>query len=47
MLALLDCMSAPLQIEFGLVVQGGPVVPPISSMSEDHKKPAIEDCLKM
>ena len=45
MLALLDCMSLPLLIDFGLVAQGGPVVPPIRSMSEEHQTLAIEDCI--
>ena len=45
MLALLGCMSALLLIDFGRVAQGGPAVPPIRSMSEEHQTLAIEDCI--
>ena len=45
MLAWLDCMG--LIADIGLVAKGGPVVPPISSMTEEQKTVAIEDCMKM
>ena len=47
MLAMLDCMSAALLIDIGLVAKGSPVAPPMRSMPEGQQKLAIEDCLKM
>ena len=43
-LAWLQCMGL---LGIGRDAKGGPVVPPISSMPQEQKKLAIEDCMEM